>query len=168
MGDPVFILTNSIFLRPPVKTEYHKQKWQLTLFSVGYFLCTESVGGGHICPPIYFREHFFGAPLKFKFFAICFIGLMGSHDILGKSKEVMGRSFERKGAIGGIFHLVGNIHWIGLRTQSMLYLVTTFCLHQSLWFIVEIITLDNFSINKTGIYLVYDKIEKRENQEGKE
>jgi hypothetical protein len=50
----------------------------LTLSSVGYFLRTESVGGGHIYPPNVFLIFFSGAPLKFKIFAICFIGLMGS------------------------------------------------------------------------------------------
>ena len=35
----------------------------LTLFSVGYFLWTESVGGGHICPPsVFSREQILSPP----------------------------------------------------------------------------------------------------------
>ena len=47
-----------------------KSKKSLTLFSVGYFLRTESVGGGHICPPSVFLKKISGAPFKFKIFAI--------------------------------------------------------------------------------------------------
>jgi hypothetical protein len=80
----------------------------LTLFSVGYFLRTESVGGAYMPPQCIFGN-FFGDPPKEFFFTIFFIGLMGSYDIFRKSQRVSACTFERKGAFSMILRLGGHI-----------------------------------------------------------
>ena len=52
-------IENKIYLTyPPYLKANRVNKLNLTIFSVGYFLQTESVGGGDICPPNVFLDIF--------------------------------------------------------------------------------------------------------------
>ena len=92
----------------------------LTLFSVGYFLRTESVGG-HVCPPSVFSKKFPEPPLN-KFVPLfVLLAYWGPRTYLGKVKESQHVLLSAKEHLATFF-VRGGIyapppHLIGLRNK---------------------------------------------------